>query len=261
VLIGCQELGMMMARCAVMLGMVLPLQAASGAFDVDFRMRVSDTAEFTKAKVGDALRDGIAAAVDGVEASMVAIASVGPVPTPAPTAAPTPATLAPTPASSGSSNETEATTAAPTAAPTPAPAAAPTPATLAPTPAATNETEATTAVPTPAPVSPRRLRSRRLAAGEMLVVASFTGVVNVTVADVEAASQMIEAKINEELNGTVTVSALSAALAVTAAPTPAPTGGPTPAPTQGDANTSAAVPLRLGLWIPLVALLAFCGRT
>ena len=95
----------------------------------------------------------------------------------------------------------------------------------------------------------------------MLVVASFTGVVNVTVADVEAASQMIEAKINEELNGTVTVSALSAALAVTAAPTPAPTGGPTPAPTQGDANTSAAVPLRLGLWIPLVALLAFCGRT
>jgi len=54
---------------------------------------------------------------------------------------------------------------------------------------------------------------------------------------------------------------LSAALAVTAAPTPAPTAGPTPAPTQGDANTSAAVPLRLGLWIPLVALLAFCGRT
>jgi len=95
----------------------------------------------------------------------------------------------------------------------------------------------------------------------MLVVASFTGVVNVTVDDVEAASQMIEAKINLELNGTVTVSDLSAALAVTAAPTPAPTAGPTPAPTQGDANTSAAVPLRSGLWIPLVALLAICGRT
>merc|ERR1711976_933410 len=84
------------------LGMVLPLQAVSDAFDVDFKMTVSNTAEFTKAKVGDALREGIAV-VDGVETSMVTIVSVGPVPTPAPTAEPTPVTLAPI-ESPGSSN-------------------------------------------------------------------------------------------------------------------------------------------------------------
>jgi len=88
----------------------------------------------------------------------------------------------------------------------------------------------------------------------MLVVATFTGVVNVTVVDVEAASSMIETEINKQLNSTITVSDLSAVLAVIA-PTPAPT-----APTQGDSSESSALPSRLDLWIPLLALFVISGR-
>merc|ERR1712087_1050664 len=99
-------------------------------------------------------------------------------------------------------------------------------------------TWAPTDAPTPAPTpSNRRLRSRRLAAGEMLVVARFSETANVTLPDVEAASATIVDEVNKALTGanaTVTVSSLTVSA-------PAPTAAPTPAPTPSDSPTSAAV--------------------
>merc|ERR1712228_553690 len=140
-------------------------------------------------------------------------------------------------------------TAAPVEAPTPAPMVE-----------ATNETTAApTNVPTPAPTPPsRRLRSRRLAAGEMLVVARFSETANVTLPDVEAASADIVDEVNKALNGanaTVTVSSLTVSA-------PAPTAAPTPAPTPSDSATSpsAAVISRVDLWVSALALLLCSGR-
>merc|ERR1712060_758303 len=164
--------------------------------------------------------------------------------TPAPTTA-APAE-APTPApTSGTTNET---TAAPVEAPTPAP-----------TDAATNETtaapvDAPTPAPTPTPL--RRLRSRRLAAGEMLVVARFSDTANVTLPEVDAASGDIVDEINKALDGanaTVRVSSLTVSA-------PAPTDAPTPAPTPSDSPTSAAVISRVDLWVFALALLLCSGR-
>lgn len=237
--------------------MALRLGAATGNadFDVSLRMRVSETAEFTKDKVGGAIVKGIAAAVDGVTESMVEITSIGDAPpTPAPTSAPTEdgnataaATDAPTPAPT---DEAPETTAAPTAAPTPVPAPTPTAAenaTAAPTPAPTEDNA--TVAPTP---SPRRLRSRRLASGEMLVVAAFSGVPDtVTKASIEDKRMDIMAAINAELNGT-TVSDLTVAATQALSPTPAPS--PTPD------GSSGAMISRLDLWI--VALGMVClGRS
>merc|ERR1711981_544049 len=96
----------------------------------------------------------------------------------------------------------------------------------------TNETTAApTEVPTPAPTPPgRRLRSRRLAAGEMLVVARFSETANITLSEVEAASADIVDEVNKALTGAnamVTVSSLTVSA-------PAPTAAPTPAPTPSD---------------------------
>merc|ERR1712066_1206096 len=125
---------------------------------------------------------------------------------------------------------------------------------------ASNETTAApTDVPTPAPTPPgRRLRSRRLAAGEMLVVARFSETANITLSEVEAASADIVDEVNKALTGanaTVTVSSLTVSA-------PAPTAAPTPAPTPSDSATSpsAAVISRVDLWVSALALLLCSGR-
>merc|ERR1719382_832520 len=172
--------------------------------------------------------------------------------TPAPTAAPV---EAPTPAPMDAA--TPAPTAAPVEAPTPAPIDAATPApTAAPV-------DAPTPAPTPTPI--RRLRSRRLAAGEMLVVARFSDTANVTLADVEAASDDIVLEVNKALDATnamVTVSSLTVSAPEPIAPTPAPTPAATPAPTPkaGDSSSRAAVISRVDLWVSALALLLCSGR-
>merc|ERR1712060_66588 len=232
-----------MSLCrSLLFALALRLDAATGNadFDVSLRMRVSETAEFTKDKVGGAIVKGIAAAVDGVSESMVEITSIGDAPpTPAPTSAPT-----------EDGNATAAPTDAPTSAPTPAPteeAPEAENATAAPTPAPTEDNA--TVAPTP---SLRRLRSRRLASGEMLVVAAFSGVPDtVTKASIEGKRMDIMAAINAELNGT-TVSDLTVAATQALSPTPAPS--PTPD------GSSGAMISRLDLWI--VALGMVClGRS
>jgi len=66
--------------------------------------------------------------------------------------------------------------------------------------------------------------SRRLFGTDVLVVARFTNVVNVTIDDVRASSTKILTEINNALNGTVSVFAITdAVLSPTPAPTPAPT--------------------------------------
>merc|ERR1712087_483949 len=129
-----------------------------------------------------------------------------------------------------------------TPAPTGAPVEAPTPAPM--------------DAPTPAPTPPsRRLRSRRLAAGEMLVVARFSEAANITLSEVEAASATIVDEVNKALTGanaTVTVSSLTVSA-------PAPTVAPTPAPAS-DASPSAAVISRVDLWVSALALVLCSGR-
>jgi len=244
-----------MSLCrSLLFALALRLDAATGNadFDVSLRMRVSETAEFTKDKVGGAIVKGIAAAVDGVTESMVEITSIGDAPpTPAPTSAPTEdgnATAAPTDAPTPApTEEAPETTAAPMPAPTPVPAQSEN-VTAAPTPAPTEDNA--TVAPTPSPN--RRLRSRRLASGEMLVVAAFSGVPDtVTKASIEDKRTDIMAAINAELNGT-TVSDLTVAATQALSPTPAPS--PTPD------GSSGAMISRLDLWI--VALGMVClGRS
>merc|ERR1712039_373199 len=134
---------------------------------------------------------------------------------------------------------------------------------MGPTPAPTDvatsaPTAAPTAAPTPTP-APRRLRERRLAVGDMLVVARFSETANVTLPEVQAASDDIALEVNKALtdaNVAVTVSSLMVSeLAPTDAPTPAP--APTPKP---DSPTSAAVISRLNLWASALALLLCSGR-
>merc|ERR1712060_225825 len=115
--------------------------------------------------------------------------------------------------------------------------------------------------PTPTPTPIRRLRSRRLAAGEMLVLARFSDTANVTLADVEAASDDIVLEVNKALDATnamVTVSSLTVSAPEPPAPTPAAT--PAPTPKAGDSSSRAAVISRVDLWVSALALLLCSGR-
>jgi len=244
-----------MSRCVSLLfGLAFCVAAGANDFNVNLRMTVSETAEFTKDKVGSAIVAGIAAAIDGVNESMVAITSIGDAPaTPAPTPAPVP--TPPTPSPTGDQNATETATT-----------------TLTTTPASTGDENATvTVTSTAAPTGnenatenvttttapTRRLRSRRLASGEMLVVVAFTGVPDtITEAVVESKLSDVMVAINNELNGTE-ITGL-----IVEPPSPAPTPPPTPGATTttGSPVTDAAVISRLDLWIVGLALLLGHGR-
>lgn len=194
-------------------------------------MTVSDTAQFTMENVAAGLKAGIAAVIEGVETSMIDIATIAAAaaPTDAPAGNATATTVAPTDA------PTQASTAAVTAAPTPAPE------------------ENATVAPTPAP-------QRRLASGDMTVTASFTDVPDtVTKEIIEAKASEIQTAINSELSGQgITISGFSVMTdipAPTPAPTPAPFLAPTPSP---DVGTSGAFGVRLHVSAAAMLLALLC---
>merc|ERR1712228_18095 len=123
-------------------------------------------------------------------------------------------------------------------------------------------TAAPTAVPvvapTPAPDN-RRLRSRRLAVGDMLVVARFAETANVTLPEVQAASDDIRLEVNNALTDASVAVTVSSLMVSEPAPADAPTPAPAPTP-KPDSPTSAAVISRLDLWASALALLLCSGR-
>merc|ERR1712087_986265 len=111
---------------------------------------------------------------------------------------------------------------------------------------------ADTVAPTPAP-------ERRLASGDMTVIARFTGVPDTVTKDIiESKASDIQAAINTRLTG-ITISGLSVIATDPPAPTPAPTPAPFLAPTPSDAGTgSGAFGARLDVSAAAVLLALLC---